>query len=607
VTRGRYGTEVASISRPFWRFVAIVRSLASLSAGLGGIAFLLAGSPVSAQATVPSHGAASAALTKRTTRPHVRRKNLAQLTTCSTVASDGFIALTGESNYVGPDSAVLGGSFDTACDTSDGILAGQRNEIGGGGYAYLSAIGAGIENAITGSNDMIGAGYRNSIDRDDAFVGSGELNDASGTGAVVVGGDTIYADSGGLLGSSDGNVASGTDSFVGAGDLNLVSGQGAFIGAGGSSYAATRASPPGNQVSGTDSFIGAGDQNYVTGSWAFVGGGVANRVYGSGSFIGGGGYLNSKGGDSSNFIAGADGFIGAGDLNSIVSNGAFIGGGLSNSITVGGTDAAIAGGDHNTVSGAYAAVAGGYHNNATAAAAAVGGGSSSSATGTYATIPGGYLNAASGIGSFAAGTQAKARHNGAFVWSDNNGTAPVQSTAPYQFVARASGGFYLFSNASETAGVRLNAGSGAWASLSDRSMKTGVLAIDDAAVLAKVAALPVNEWSYTSEHGVRHVGPMAQDFYAAFGVGEDDRHITSIDEDGVALAAIKALAAQTHGLQTKTRALDAENHEIHQENDGMKADNRELRRETAGLRARLTRQDARVAALEREVAALVAR
>jgi hypothetical protein len=107
-------------------------------------------------------------------------------------------------------------------------------------------------------------------------------------------------------------------------------------------------------------------------------------------------------------------------------------------------------------------------------------------------------------------------------------------------------------------------------------MKTGVVALDDAAILAKVAALPVSEWSYTSERGVRHVGPMAQDFYAAFGVGEDDRHITSIDEDGVALAAIKALHAE----------------------------NRELRQENGGLRARLSRQDARLAALEREVAAL---
>ena len=69
------------------------------------------------------------------------------------------------------------------------------------------------------------------------------------------------------------------------------------------------------------------------------------------------------------------------------------------------------------------------------------------------------------------------------------------------------------------------------------------------------------EWSYTTERGVRHVGPMAQDFYAAFNVGEDDRHITSIDEDGVALAAIKALNARVERrdalLDAKLAAKDA--------------------------------------------------
>jgi carbonic anhydrase len=121
-------------------------------------------------------------------------------------------------------------------------------------------------------------------------------------------------------------------------------------------------------------------------------------------------------------------------------------------------------------------------------------------------------------------------------------------------------------------------------------MKSGVTALDDAAVLAKVAALPVTEWSYSSEHGVRHVGPMAQDFYAAFRVGEDDRHITSIDEDGVALAAIKALYAEnarTQAENSKTQAVNAK----------MQADNASLHSENAALRDRL-------AALEKKVAAL---
>jgi hypothetical protein len=100
------------------------------------------------------------------------------------------------------------------------------------------------------------------------------------------------------------------------------------------------------------------------------------------------------------------------------------------------------------------------------------------------------------------------------------------------------------------AGARL----GTWASASDRNLKTDVARIDDAAVLDKVAALPISRWSYKSERGVRHVGPMAQDFYAAFGVGEDDKHITSIDEDGVALAAIKALHMLTQRSRLCTRA-----------------------------------------------------
>ena len=76
------------------------------------------------------------------------------------------------------------------------------------------------------------------------------------------------------------------------------------------------------------------------------------------------------------------------------------------------------------------------------------------------------------------------------------------------------------------------------------------------AVLAKVAQLPIEEWSYKSEEGQRHLGPVAQDFYAAFGLGADDKHITTVDEGGVALAAIK-------GLNTKVeKALDEKNRQL---------------------------------------------
>jgi hypothetical protein len=70
---------------------------------------------------------------------------------------------------------------------------------------------------------------------------------------------------------------------------------------------------------------------------------------------------------------------------------------------------------------------------------------------------------------------------------------------------------------------------------------------------------------------VRHVGPMAQDFYAAFGTGADDRHITSIDEDGVALAAIKALHRDVGRLNEKNARLQTELEALEAKIDGLEA------------------------------------
>jgi Chaperone of endosialidase len=139
--------------------------------------------------------------------------------------------------------------------------------------------------------------------------------------------------------------------------------------------------------------------------------------------------------------------------------------------------------------------------------------------------------------SFVAGYHADAAHNGSFVWSDySSGSAVVTDTTVNQFVARASGGVKFYSNEGMTSGVSLAAGSGTWSSLSDRSAKMEIVPLDDASVLAKVAALPIDEWRYKSESGVRHVGPMAQDFYAA-------------------LAAIKALHRENGQLRTANLRL----------------------------------------------------
>jgi len=77
---------------------------------------------------------------------------------------------------------------------------------------------------------------------------------------------------------------------------------------------------------------------------------------------------------------------------------------------------------------------------------------------------------------------------------------------------------------------------------SDRNVKEGFKTVNPLEVLAKVADLPITEWSYKTDTEARHLGPMSEDFHAAFNLnGGDDRHITTVDESGVALAAIQGL------------------------------------------------------------------
>ncbi len=66
--------------------------------------------------------------------------------------------------------------------------------------------------------------------------------------------------------------------------------------------------------------------------------------------------------------------------------------------------------------------------------------------------------------------------------------------------------------------------------------------VDPLQILQKVSTLPIQTWNYkTQSPEIRHIGPMAQDFYALFGLGEDQLHISTIDADGVAFAAIQGL------------------------------------------------------------------
>jgi len=114
--------------------------------------------------------------------------------------------------------------------------------------------------------------------------------------------------------------------------------------------------------------------------------------------------------------------------------------------------------------------------------------------------------------------------------------------APNQFIAQASGGFALYTAPNGTAGAILLPGSGSWSSQSDRNVKSNLMRVDGQAMLMRLAALPIATWNYKEQpESTRHMGPMAQDFHEAFGLGEDDRYISTVDAEGVAMAAIQAL------------------------------------------------------------------
>jgi hypothetical protein len=80
--------------------------------------------------------------------------------------------------------------------------------------------------------------------------------------------------------------------------------------------------------------------------------------------------------------------------------------------------------------------------------------------------------------------------------------------------------------------------------------------VDKQALLRRLIRVPIERWSYKAQGlSIVHMGPTAQDFSRAFGLGEDNRHITTVDADGVALAAIQ-------GLYQQNKALRRENHSL---------------------------------------------
>ena len=139
-------------------------------------------------------------------------------------------------------------------------------------------------------------------------------------------------------------------------------------------------------------------------------------------------------------------------------------------------------------------------------------------------------------------------------------TDRVKSVSPNQFMVRAAGGVYFYSSRSPATWPRRRGCSFpnafAWSSVSDANAKENFRDLADDDVLARIASMPVRQWNYKAQGAaIRHMGPTAQDFHGAFGLGEDPLRISTIDADGVALAGVRALEARTRELRDEHRAL----------------------------------------------------
>lgn len=522
--------------------------------------------------------------------------------------SDPGVAFDGPNRVIGHYGTVSGG-YDHEAGAFASVGGGASNSAVGG----TATIAGGLNNSAAGQYASIGGGESNQANGSSGTVAGGGFNVASGLGSAIGGGAANTAGalastiSGGLenlasapygnVGGGRNNTVSADSATIGGGQLNVASGQGSTIG-GGAEHAA----------SGIHTTIGGGLDNTVSAQYAALLGGRANTAVGEYTTVGGG--YNNHATYESGAVFGGQGnkagqraFVGGGLGNdatalyaTIAGGGGNLASGQSSSIAGGGSNtataeySAIGGGLWNEAQGGLSVVAGGAQNVAVGTSATVTGGQQASAVGRYSTA-GGYLTCAGGARSWVGGYRSATRagtefppdgdgcigvsssgdadgDEGSFVWSD--GQSPrFETTGANQFAVRAIGGFYFGTNStisipagrliSTSTGAYLSSG-GTWVNASSRSLKAGFVPVDVADALSRVLTLPVTRWTYrASPDEGEHLGPAAEDFHAAFGLGVDGQSISTTDAAGVALAAIQGLnqklEAENAELRTEIAAL----------------------------------------------------
>lgn len=220
----------------------------------------------------------------------------------------------------------------------------------------------------------------------------------------------------------------------------------------------------------------------------------------------------------------------------------------------------------NSSASGLGAVALGAANASGAHAVSLGFANTASGTSSVAM---GYLSTANGHHSTALGNYVSTSgFSGAFALGDNSTTTVMPSFVNNGFRARFVGGYRLFTTAITTDGTAigalLNTNQSSWSAISDVHRKENFMDVDGESFLKKIAGLHLTTWNYKGQdvRTLRHYGPMAQDFFAAFGrdeLGEigDDTSINQQDFLGVNLIAIQALEKRTAAMEDMHKEIVA--------------------------------------------------
>ncbi len=196
-------------------------------------------------------------------------------------------------------------------------------------------------------------------------------------------------------------------------------------------------------------------------------------------------------------------------------------------------------------------------------------GAYSHATSDY-TVAIGYDTWATGPHSvaFGAGGSTNGRE-GSMVIGDNTPFSRMYSSTDNELTMRFIGGYRLWTSYSDSMfGVYMRGGHSGWNNYCDRNIKENFESLDGEVLLGKIQNLPISKWNYkNSDATIKYIGPMAQDFHAAFQLGgEDSLGINTICMDGVTIAGVQALIKRT-GLQTdKIAKMDDELTKVREEN-----------------------------------------